>query len=295
MSTKRLDNRAWLLVAPVFLMVAFTTLIPLMTVVNYSVQDILGPNQRFFVGWEWYQDILKNPDFIDAFLRQLGFTFTVLLIEIPLGILLARQIPAKGPFAALALVILALPLLIPFNVVGTIWQIMARSDIGLLGISLEALGISYNYAADPLDAWLTLILVDVWHWLPLVVLLAYSGLRGIPQAYYQAAAIDRASNWDILRHIQLPRLKPVLIIALLLRFMDSFMIYTEPFVITGGGPGNATTFLSQYLASLAVGQFDLGVASAFSLIYFVIIMFVCFLFYTVIIGDQSDHTRRSSE
>ena len=73
------------------------------------------------------------------------------------------------------------------------------------------------------------------------------------------------------------------------------MIYTEPFVITGGGPGNATTFLSQYLASLAVGQFDLGVASAFSLIYFVIIMFVCFLFYTVIIGDQSDHTRRSSE
>ena len=79
--------------------------------------------------------------------------------------------------------------------------------------------------------------MDVWHWTSLVVLLAYAGLSAIPEAYYQAAKIDGASSWAVFRHIQLPKMKRVLTIAVLLRFMDSFNIYTEPFVLTGGGPG----------------------------------------------------------
>ena len=121
--------------------------------------------------------------------------------------------------------------------------------------------------------------MDVWHWTPLVALLCYAGLRAIPDAYYQAARIDGASKFAVFRYIQLPKLRGVLMIAVLLRFMDSFMIYTEPFVLTGGGPGNATTFLSQYLTQKAVGQFDLGPAAAFSLIYFLIILLLCFVLY----------------
>ena len=83
-------------------------------------------------------------------------------------------------------------------------------------------------------------------------------LRAIPEPYYQAARIDGASRWAVFRYIELPKLRGVLMIAVLLRLMDSFMIYTEPFVLTGGGPGTATTFLSQYLTQKAVGQFDLG-------------------------------------
>ncbi|HET6470028.1 MAG TPA: sugar ABC transporter permease, partial [Geminicoccaceae bacterium] len=101
-------------------------------------------------------------------------------------------------------------------------------------------------------------------------------------AYYQAAAIDGAGRWKVFRYIQLPKLRGVLLIAVLLRFMDSFMIYTEPFVLTGGGPGNATTFLSIHLAKIAIGQFDLGPAAAFSIIYFLIILLFSFVFYTVI-------------
>jgi glycerol transport system permease protein len=122
--------------------------------------------------------------------------------------------------------------------------------------------------------------MDIWHWTPLVALLAYAGLRAIPQAYYQAAHIDGASRFSIFRYIELPKLKGVLTIAVLLRFMDSFMIYTEPFVLTGGGPGNSTTFLSQYLTRLAVGQFDLGPAAAFSIIYFLVILSFSYVFYT---------------
>jgi glycerol transport system permease protein len=126
------------------------------------------------------------------------------------------------------------------------------------------------------------LVMDVWHWTPLVVLLAYAGLRSIPDAYYQAARIDGASAWSTFRFIQLPRLRGVLTIAILLRFMDSFMIYTEPFVVTGGGPGNATSFLSILLSKIAVGQFDLGPAGAFSLMYFLVIQVVCFVFFTVL-------------
>jgi glycerol transport system permease protein len=274
------NNKAWFLVLPVFALVAFSAIVPLMTVVNYSVQDIFDVDNRVFVGAEWYREILRDPGLQQALLRQLVFSLAILLIEIPLGIAVALAMPRRGRWASLTLVVLALPLLIPWNVVGTIWQVFGRADIGLGGVLITQLGIDYNYAANPMDAWATVLVMDVWHWTSLVALLCFSGLRAIPDAFYQAARIDGASGWAVFRYIQLPKLRNVLLIAVLLRFMDSFMIYSEPFVLTGGGPGNSTTFLSQTLARLAVGQFDLGPAAAFSLIYFLIILLLCWLFYT---------------
>jgi glycerol transport system permease protein len=276
------NNKAWWLVLPMFLLVAFSAIIPLMTVVNYSLQDIFDQNTAYFVGVEWYQEVLRDTRLHDSLLRQFGFSFSVLLIEIPLGIAVALMMPTRGWQASAVLILLALPLLIPWNVVGTIWQVFARGDIGLFGWTLNSLGVDYNYTSNPLDAWLTVLLMDVWHWTSLVALLCYSGLRAIPDAYYQAAKIDRASRWAVFRYIQLPRLKNVLVIGVLLRFMDSFMIYTEPFVLTGGGPGNSTTFLSQTLTQMAIGQFDIGPAAAFSLVYFLIVLLVSWLFFTTI-------------
>ena len=281
MIDKTRNNRAWLLILPMTLLVAFSAIVPLMTVVNYSVQDILGPNTKVYVGFEWFRKVLRDPDLHAAFLRQLLFSFSVLAIELPLGLGVSLIMPRRGWAISASLVVLALPLLIPWNVVGTIWQIFGRTDIGMGGAALAALGVDYNYTLDRVDAWLTVLVMDVWHWTPLIALLCYSGLRAIPNAYYQAASIDGASAWSVFRYIQLPKLKNVLVIAVLLRFMDSFMIYTEPFVVTGGGPGNSTTFLSQFLTRLAVGQFDLGPAAAFSLIYFIFILFFCYVFYTV--------------
>ncbi|MEO9524842.1 MULTISPECIES: carbohydrate ABC transporter permease [Marinobacter] len=276
------NNRAWWLVLPVFLLVAFSALVPLMTVVNYSVQDIFGPGQAYYVGTEWFKEVLTNERLQDSLLRQFLFSGAVLMIQIPLGIGIALMMPKSGVKASLVLILLAIPLLIPWNVVGTIWQIFGRGDIGLFGWALNSMGFDYNYTGDTVDAWFTVLLMDVWHWTPLVALLCYSGLRAIPEAFYQAAEIDRASKWAVFRYIQLPRLKNVLIIAVLLRFMDSFMIYTEPFVLTGGGPGSSTTFLSQTLTTMAIGQFDLGRAAAFSLIYFLIVLLISWLFFTAI-------------
>jgi len=262
------------------IVVAFSAIIPLMTVVNYSVQDIFGPGQSLFVGTEWYKAVLRDPRLHEALWRQFLFSGLVLLIEMPLGILLALAMPKRGWGVSFSLVVMALPLLIPWNTIGSIWIIFTRPDIGLFGYFINnVIGIPFDHTATPLAAWITTMLMEVWHWTPLVALLAYAGLRAIPDVYYQAAKIDGASPWKTFWYIQLPKMRGVLTIALLLRFMDSFLIYAEPFVLTGGGPGNATTFLSIYLVKIATGQFDLGPAGAFSLIYFLIVLALCFVFY----------------
>jgi glycerol transport system permease protein len=286
MSTRTSNQKAWWLVLPVVLLVAFNAVLPLMAVVNYSVQETFGNNEFFFEGVKWFEEVLKSERFRDALQRQMLFTAIVLAIELPLGVAIALAMPRRGIGVSVCLVLMAMPLLIPWNVVGAIWNIFALPDIGLLGRSLNGLGIDYNYTRGPVAAWATLVAMDVWHWTSLVVLLAYAGLSSIPDAFYQAARIDGASRWAILRHIQLPKMKRVLTIAVLLRFMDSFMIYTEAVVLTGGGPGNSTTVLSIDLVKIALGQFDLGPAAAMSLIYFLIILLLSWLYYTVMTRDD---------
>jgi glycerol transport system permease protein len=277
---KTQNNKAWFLVLPVLILVAFSAVIPLMTVVNYSVQDTFGQNEFFWAGLDWFEDWIGSDRLRESLQRQIIFSAIILAIEVPLGVFIALNMPKKGFWASVVLVLMSLPLLIPFNVVGTIWQIFGRGDIGLLGHTLDAIGVDYNYTNDPIDAWLTVIVMDVWHWTSLVALLAYAGLQSIPQAYYQAAEIDQAGRWSIFRYIELPKMQGVLLIAVLLRFMDSFMIYTEPFVVTGGGPGNSTTMLSIDLVKETVAM-NVGPAAAFSLMYFLVILLVSWVFYTV--------------
>ena len=293
---KTINNKAWLLVLPVFLIVAFSAVLPLMTVVNYSVQDTFGNNQFFWNGVGWFKELLDpSTDLGDRFLASLGrnllFSAIILAIEVPLGILVALSMPREGWRVAACLVILALPLLIPWNVVGTIWQIFGRPDIGLMGYTLNKMGFDYNYVSNSFDAWCTIIVMDVWHWTSLVALLCYAGLKSIPDAYYQAAQIDGASRWAVFTAIQLPKMKRVLLIAVLLRITDSFMIYTEPFVVTGGGPGNSTTFVSIELVKIALGQFDLGKAAALSIVYNIIILIVCWVFYTVMTNADNERAQ----
>ena len=284
---KTSNPRAWFLVLPVICLVAFNALIPLMTVVNYSVQETFGNNVFLWHGIGWFQEVLASERFHAALGRQFLFTGIILAIEVPLRVAIALSMPRSGPWVPVCLILMAMPLLIPWNVVGAMWNIFTLPDIGLLGYTLNnILGIEYNMTQSPLAAWMTILAMDVWHWTSLVVLLAYAGLVSIPDAYYQAAKIDGASPFAVFRHIQLPKMKKVLTIAILLRFMDSFMIYTEPFVLTGGGPGNSTTLLSIDLVKVALGQFDLGPAAAMSLIYFAITLLVSWVFYTVMTKDD---------
>ena len=256
-----------------------------MTVVNYSVHYIFAGSQPQFVGMANYAEVLHDPAFRGALLRQLVFSVGILLVEFPLGLLIAMAMPRKGRWSSLSLVLLGIPLLIPYNVVGIVWRLFTQSEIGVIPRLLNLVGYEYNVSLDSFDAMGTLFLLDVWHWTPLVALLCYAGLQAIPPAWYQAAEIDGASAWNTFRYVTLPKLKPVLIIGVLLRFMDSFKIYSEPLLLTGGGPGNATTLLSLFVARKAE-SYELGYAGAVSVLYLYIVIVLSFIFFQAMTRDQ---------
>jgi glycerol transport system permease protein len=206
---------------------------------------------------------------------------------VPLGIYIALRMPPAGFLSSLYIVLLAIPLLTPSIMVGYLWKALTLPSAGLLYEAAAWIGFDYNINNLGV-AWFTLVLMDTWHWTSLVVLLCFAGLRAIPDDYYRAARIDGASKWAVFRHIQLPKLRLVLLVAILLRFMDSFMIYAETYVITRGGPGVSTIFLSHELVQVATVQFDLGDAGAMSVIYFLIILCVSWVFFTLIVPREAD-------
>jgi glycerol transport system permease protein len=287
LASKPQSNHAFLYLSPALAIIALCGVLPMIFVAYYSVHDTFAGNSFIWVGADWYRAVLTSPEFFGALARSFGFSILVLLIEIPLGIYIALRMPASGPFSSFYIILMTIPLLTPSIVVGYLWKVLTLPHAGLLFESVQALGFNLNMNSS-LITWFVLILMDTWHWTGLVVLLCFAGLRAIPQDYYRAAQIDGANAWKVFRYIQLPKLRLVLLIAILLRFMDSFMIYTEAYIITRGGPGVSTTFLSHELVQTATIQFDLGQGGAMSVIYFMIVLAVAAVFFKFIVPkDQT--------
>lgn len=278
---KPIRNRSLLFILPALIVVGGSTIVPIAAIVNFSVQDVFYGNDFIWVGSQWFVQVLRSKEFYDTLLRTFAFSTIVMTIEIPLGILIALSLPRKGKLVPFYIIAIAIPLMIPWVVVGLMWLLIIHPQWGSLGalLSLVNLQIDVN---NMIMAWSVIVFVDVWHWTSLVVLLCYSGLLAIPDKYYQAARIDGANRWKLFRYVELPKIKRVLMIAVLLRFLDSFMVYAEPFILTRGGPGKSTVFLSQSLMQTAAQQFDLGQSAAISLIYLSIIVLFSWILYKVV-------------
>ncbi|MFK7854876.1 MAG: carbohydrate ABC transporter permease [Granulosicoccus sp.] len=277
------NNKAWWLTLPAVAVLFFVGVIPLMTIINYSFHDIFTLPDKHWIGFEWYADIIRSERFHNSFFRSLSFSFIVLAIEIPLGIAIALSMPRKGIGVSICLVFFALPLLVPWNMIPIMWLSMFNAETGVVAKALAFLGVSVNWKLNPVHTWIVIVVMDVWHWTSLVVILCYSSLSTISAPFYQAAAIDGANRWQVFRYVQLPKMHGVLLMALLLRFMDSFMIYTEAFRINAGGPRNATMFLAIDLGE-EIAAFNYGPSAARSIVYFLIVLSVAWAFKTALGG-----------
>ena len=270
-------NTGWIFVLPAVLVLGLVGLVPLITVINYSFFEIFILDARFWIGTEWYDAIIGSERFWTSFGRSTLFSMLVLLIQIPLGIAIALCIPRRKFWIGVTLAVVALPLLVPWNMIPSLWLSLLDPDTGILGRILPRMGWPVDWKLSVVHTWLVIIVMDVWHWTSLVVILCYSALTIIPASYYQAAAIDGAGPWQVFRFIQLPKLYHVLLMAILLRFMDSFMIYTEAFPINAGGPNGATMFLAVDLGE-EIKAFNYGPSAARSVLYFIIILMVAWMF-----------------
>jgi glycerol transport system permease protein len=285
MSGRTTNPIAYACLAPALAVMLLSGVLPVAIVLFYSLHDTFAGNSFTWVGLEWYRRTLTSPEFYGALARSFSFSLLVLAIQIPLGIWIALKLPTRGWWSGLVIVLMAIPLLTPAMVVGYLWKVMSLPDVGLLSGIAGLLGLTWNMN-NPVVVWATLLLMDCWHWLSLIVLLCFAGLRAIPEDYYRAARIDGASRLAIFRHIQLPKLKLVLLVAVLLRFMDSFMIYTEAMIVTRGGPGVTTTFLSHALIQIATIQFDLGIGGAMAVIYFAIVAVIAAVLFRLIMREN---------
>jgi glycerol transport system permease protein len=271
------DNTGWIFVLPATLVLGLVGLIPLITVVNYSFFEIFILDTRYWIGTEWYAEIIGSDRFWASLGRSTLFSVLILFIQIPLGIAISLCIPRGRVWVGLTLALIALPLLVPWNMIPSLWLSLLDSDTGILGRVIPHIGWPADWKLSAPLTWLVLVAMDTWHWTSLVVILCYSALTTIPASYYQAAAIDGAGPWQVFRFIQLPKLYHVLLMAILLRFMDSFMIYTEAFPINAGGPNGASMFLAVDLGE-EIKAFNYGPSAARSVLYFLIIVTVAWTF-----------------
>jgi glycerol transport system permease protein len=231
MMAKPTDNRAWAFVSPAILLLGLVAVLPLIMVVDFSFHDVFTLKSKVWVGFEWYKELLRSNRFWETAGRSLFFSIVILLIEIPLGIAIALSIPKKSALVAVCLVLMSLPLLVPWNMIAMIWHVFLEKCKVILSVS----GVDFDWRLNAFHTWIAIVLMDVWHWTSLVVLLCYSSLTTIPAAYYHAAAIDGASRWDVFVYIELPRIRGVLLMAALLRLSTaSWCIPNRLFSMQGG-------------------------------------------------------------
>lgn len=267
-------DKRFLMILPALIVLFFNSIFPLLVVVNYSFQNPFAANPSY-EGWNNYIRVLRDPLWWDAFIRNLRLTLTALAIEIPLGLALALIVREKTKFASFTSAVIVLPSLIPLVSIGILWRLLCMTS-GPIPLLLSRSGVNYNLMTSQ-DAFWTHVAMDVWHWTSLVFLLISAALVTIPDVYYIAARVDGATKWQVFRYITMPGIKPILTLTILLRIIDSFKLYDENFILTGGGPGRTTEFLSLFLVRKVLKEWDGGYGAAASLIYLLQAIVICFV------------------
>ena len=285
-----MSEKRFLLILPALIVLFFNSFFPILIVLNYSFQNPFAAVPRV-VGWDNYIRVYHDSAWWAAFRRNMYLTGATLAIQIPLGLALALIIRERGKLASMVSAAIVLPSLIPFVSIGILWRLLSMT-FGPIRLALGWHGIDYSLMT-PTNAFWTLVVMDVWHWTSLVFLLMSAGLMTIPDVYYTAAKVDGSRKWQTFRYITMPGLKPLLILAALLRIIDSFKIYDENVILTGGGPGRTTEFLSLFLVRKILREWAGGFGAAASLIYLLQAIVMCFLLIMVLTRGRGMLGRQS--
>ena len=228
-----------------------------------------------FTGLDNYAVVYADSVFWQAIATTAMFVVIVVVIETLLGLLLALLVARELYFAGPIRVMLILPMTIAPVVVGVIWRLLYASDIGIVDPLFQALGMGAPHVlAHPTSAFLGIVAVDVWEWTPLLFLIILAGLQSMPQDPIEAARVDGASRLQIFFHHTLPLLRPVLLVAVVLRTIDAVGTFDQIFVLTKGGPGTATQLISIYAYNTAFlfNQYGRAMAMLIGVLAFLIVL-----------------------
>jgi len=278
-----------LFVLPNILIFSLFIVVPAFFGLYYSLHDYDGLNEMTFIWLNNYAELLQDSVFWSVLGRTFAYAGTAvpLLFVCALGIamLLSQEIHMKGLFRA----VFYWPVMISFIIVGLTWKWIFGSSFGILNYILEQAGLpAVGWLTDPFWAKVSVIVATLWSRIGFYMVIFIAGLQAIPQDYYEAARIDGASRIRIFMKITLPLLKPTSLLVLILTLIDAFKQYPLMFALTSGGPGKATTYMVQYIYEMGFQKLELGLASAMSVVLFLIIGLFTLLQFKMAKGGSYD-------
>jgi multiple sugar transport system permease protein len=268
---------AWFVV-PAAVVVIAVIVFPWAFTLYVSAFDWRLGGERHWVGLGNYETLFTDARFGWAVVRTLAYTALAVVAPMLLGLAAALCFHRRFPLRGLARTVFILPMMATPVAVALVWTMMFHPQLGVLNWLLAQVGLPpslWVYSADTVIP--TLVLVEVWHWTPLVMLLILGGLASLPIDPYEAAKIDGASPWQAFRHITLPLLAPFIVVALIIRTIDALKAFDTIYVITQGGPGQASETINIFLYLQAFAFYNVGYASAVVVVFFAIIMVLAVL------------------
>lgn len=266
-----LDRRFkyWALL-PVVIVLVGLTIYPFINLLVMAFSTVKFEEGRIiwtYSGLDNFYTFVGDGTFITAVRNTVLFVMVTVVLEMVLGFLLALIVSQLTRLASLARAILMIPILVPAIAIGTLWRLMYNYEFGIFNRLLTFLHLPIqNWTGDPLLAMPSIIVVDVWHWTAFIFLLMLAGIESLPIEPLEAARVDGASDWQLLRHIILPLLRPTILVALMFRTIFAFKVFDEVYLLTSGGPGNATEVISLYINRVFFTQSRMGYGAFLSLI-----------------------------
>ncbi len=251
-----------LMLAPVHLLLLCTIALPSLYVLWLSFTQSTYGSITGFVGVSNYAAMFADPYFWRALVNTLIVVNVVVYLELALAVGIAVVFVQGVPFRRVLIAIVLMPYAVSEVVAVAIWKFMMDPDIGMIERPLAAAGLPLHWAVDPSAGLALVCIISVWLNLPFSFIIAYAAMRGVPQELYEAAHIDGASAWQSFRYITLPTIFPALLVALIFRYIVAFRLYSEVWLLTGGGPARMTEVLSIYLYKQAFTYADFGRGAA---------------------------------
>jgi multiple sugar transport system permease protein len=278
-----------LLLAPTALFALAVTVFPLGYAFVASLQAFRFGRPVGFIGLLNYQNLIADANFRSSLVTTLAFTFAATTAEFVLGLALALLLKDDLPLEGIIRSTLIVPMIVAPVVVGIVWRLLYSSDVGLAGYLTQLIfGEPISVLSSPQLALPALILVDIWEWTPFMFLILLAGIQSLPQEPFEAAKVDGASAWGSFRLLMLPMLRPVIVVAVLIRAMDAFTVFDQVYVLTNGGPGTATEVatLMVYKAAFRFSQIGYGAAMAIALL--ALVMALSFAIVRVLRAEAAD-------
>jgi len=275
MSETRIYDGEKYLVPSVIAFIVFG-IVPVVLVIRTSFMywEAFAATGPRFIGLDNFEQLMNSAQYMSATGRTLLFVGVSLVIQMGLGLAIALLLDREFRGDSVVRTLLVLPLTIPPISVGANWLLLLRTDTGLVPKILSNFGITFQFGENTLDAWVAIFLMDAWHWTPLIALIFLAGLTSVPPSLIESARIDGANRWEIFWHVQLPQLKTVGVVALLIRMMDLFRSFDDVWMLTSGGPGEDTMLLNLEIVRIMTQQTRYGIGAALSLfaLYLIIIL-----------------------